>query len=131
MQGPCCAATLHRQKQPGKDGRKSVWRYHYRPFVPCRWEIKNSVIMGYSNKARDGYLGDSVIGTWCNLGAGTSNSNLKNNAGEITLHIPTFNEPVKAGTKCGRLWRLQPQRHQYLFNTGTVMSKLNISEAAG
>lgn len=85
-------------------------------------EIKNSVIMGYSNKAHDGYLGDSVIGTWCNLGAGTSNSNLKNNAGEITLHIPTFNEPVKAGTKCGLLMGdYSRSAINTSFNTGTVM----------
>ena len=38
--------------------------------------------MSYSNKSHDGYLGDSVIGSWCNLGAGTSNSNLKNTAGD-------------------------------------------------
>src|SRR6185437_605738 len=46
-------------------------------------ELKNVVIFGYSNKGHDGYLGDSVIGEWCNLGAGTSVSNLKNNAGEV------------------------------------------------
>jgi UDP-N-acetylglucosamine diphosphorylase/glucosamine-1-phosphate N-acetyltransferase len=46
-------------------------------------EIKNSVFFGYSNKGHDGYLGDSVIGEWCNMGAGTSNSNVKNNAGAV------------------------------------------------
>src|SRR5436189_2620421 len=64
-------------------------------------EIKNSVLFGYSNKAHDGYLGDSVIGEWCNLGAGTSNSNLKNNAGEIRVSTPKG--PVGAGHKCGVL----------------------------
>jgi bifunctional N-acetylglucosamine-1-phosphate-uridyltransferase/glucosamine-1-phosphate-acetyltransferase GlmU-like protein len=39
-------------------------------------------MFGYSNKAHDGYLGDSVIGEWCNLGAGTSNSNVMNTAGQ-------------------------------------------------
>ncbi len=53
------------------------------PYVVAGGEIKNSVIFGYSNKAHDGYLGDSVIGEWCNMGAGTTNSNLKNNAGEV------------------------------------------------
>ena len=48
-------------------------------------EIKNSVLFGYSNKAHDGYLGDSVIGEWCNMGAGTSNSNIKNSAGPVKV----------------------------------------------
>ncbi|MBA2328220.1 MAG: hypothetical protein H0V91_01225, partial [Flavisolibacter sp.] len=51
-------------------------------------EIKNSVFFGYSNKAHDGYIGDSVIGEWCNLGAGTSNSNIKNNASEVMVYTP-------------------------------------------
>ena len=55
------------------------------PFCILGGEIKNSVIFGYSNKAHDGYLGDSVIGEWCNLGAGSSNSNLKNSGGNVKL----------------------------------------------
>jgi hypothetical protein len=43
------------------------------------------VIFGYSNKAHDGFLGNSVIGEWCNLGADTNNSNLKNNYGEVKV----------------------------------------------
>ena len=46
-------------------------------------EIKNAVFFAHSNKAHDGYLGDSVIGECCNLGAGTSNSNVKNNASAV------------------------------------------------
>ena len=55
------------------------------PYCLATGEIKNSILMSYSNKAHDGYLGDSVIGSWCNLGAGTSNSNLKNTAGMIKM----------------------------------------------
>ncbi|MFV0606285.1 MAG: putative sugar nucleotidyl transferase [Niabella sp.] len=62
-------------------------------------EIKNSVLFAYSNKAHDGYLGDSVIGEWCNLGAGTSNSNLKNTAGNIDVHLQ--GKKLPAGKKCG------------------------------
>ena len=62
-------------------------------------EIKNSVFFGNSNKAHDGYIGDSVIGEWCNMGAGTSNSNIKNNASSIMLW--TLNGPVNVGLKCG------------------------------
>ncbi|MCW3079534.1 putative sugar nucleotidyl transferase [Segetibacter sp.] len=64
-------------------------------------EIKNSIITGYSNKAHDGYLGDSVIGEWCNLGAGTSNSNLKNTGGIVQLWNYDLNGYVPAGNKCG------------------------------
>jgi NDP-sugar pyrophosphorylase family protein len=51
------------------------------PYCMGGGEIKNSVLMGYSNKAHDGYLGDSVVGEWCNFGAGSTNSNIKNTAG--------------------------------------------------
>lgn len=62
-------------------------------------EIKNSVIFGHSNKAHDGYLGDSVLGEWCNWGAGTTNSNVKNNAG--TVRVWTRKGEIEAGNKCG------------------------------
>ena len=62
-------------------------------------EIKNSVFFENSNKAHDGYIGDSVIGEWCNIGAGTSNSNLKNNASNILVW--TKNGVVDVGKKCG------------------------------
>ena len=60
-------------------------------------EIKNSVLFGYSNKAHDGYLGDSVVAEWCNLGAGTSNSNLKNNAGDIKMWNNSTGEFLSSG----------------------------------
>jgi UDP-N-acetylglucosamine diphosphorylase / glucose-1-phosphate thymidylyltransferase / UDP-N-acetylgalactosamine diphosphorylase / glucosamine-1-phosphate N-acetyltransferase / galactosamine-1-phosphate N-acetyltransferase len=64
-------------------------------------EIRSSVLLGYSNKAHDGYLGHSVIGEWCNLGAGTSNSNLKNTAGEIAMQDFEQNTKEIVGNKCG------------------------------
>lgn len=64
-------------------------------------EIKNSILMGYCNKAHDGYLGDSVIGAWCNFGAGSSNSNLKNTAGNIEMTDPMNQERVGVGAKFG------------------------------
>ncbi len=85
-------------------------------------EIKNSVLMDYSNKAHDGYLGDSVIGGWCNLGAGTSNSNLKNTAGMIKVWNNETREFLEAGTKCG-LFMGDYSRCAIntSFNTGTVV----------
>ncbi|NCI50233.1 glucose-1-phosphate thymidylyltransferase [Sediminibacterium roseum] len=64
-------------------------------------EIKNSVMMGYSNKAHDGYLGDSVVGEWCNFGAGSSNSNLKNTAGDVKVWSHHQKQYLSAGQKCG------------------------------
>jgi UDP-N-acetylglucosamine diphosphorylase/glucosamine-1-phosphate N-acetyltransferase len=69
------------------------------PYCTVGGEVKNSVLFAYSNKAHDGYLGDSVIGSWCNLGAGTSNSNVKNSAGDVQVYTP--NGLVNTGLKCG------------------------------
>ena len=53
------------------------------------WAEKLKILsfFGNSNKAHDGYLGDSIIGEWCNLGAGSSNSNLKNSGGSLNSGI--------------------------------------------
>jgi UDP-N-acetylglucosamine diphosphorylase / glucose-1-phosphate thymidylyltransferase / UDP-N-acetylgalactosamine diphosphorylase / glucosamine-1-phosphate N-acetyltransferase / galactosamine-1-phosphate N-acetyltransferase len=69
------------------------------PHCTAGGEIKNSVFFAYSNKAHDGYIGDSVIGEWCNLGAGTTNSNIKNNASNIKVW--TSKGELNAGQKFG------------------------------
>jgi len=85
-------------------------------------EIKNSILMGFSNKAHDGYLGDSVIGEWCNLGAGTSNSNLKNNASTVKIWSRKENDFIAAGKKCGLLMGDYSRcAINTSFNTGTVV----------
>jgi len=84
-------------------------------------EIKNSVLMGYSNKGHDGYLGDAVLGEWCNLGAGTSNSNVKNTGGEISFCLPGF-ENERAGTKAGLIMGdYSRSAINVSFNTGTLV----------
>jgi UDP-N-acetylglucosamine diphosphorylase/glucosamine-1-phosphate N-acetyltransferase len=84
-------------------------------------EIKNSVFFDYSNKAHDGYLGDAVIGEWCNLGAGTSASNVKNTAGEIKLWNPLLHQWITAGNKCGvMLGDYSRTAINTSLNTGTV-----------
>lgn len=55
------------------------------PYSKVGGEVNNSVIFGYSNKGHDGFLGNSVLGEWCNLGADTNVSNLKNNYASIKL----------------------------------------------
>ena len=64
-------------------------------------EVKNSIFQGYSNKAHDGYIGDSVIGSWCNLGAGTSNSNVKNTANIVSIWNDDAGKPQPIGNKAG------------------------------
>ncbi|AER40788.1 MAG: LbetaH super family domain-containing protein [Flavobacteriales bacterium] len=55
------------------------------PFCKIGGEIKNSVIFSYSNKAHDGFLGNTILGEWCNLGAGTNISNLRNDYSKVTV----------------------------------------------
>ncbi len=84
-------------------------------------EVKNSVFFDYSNKAHDGYIGDAVIGAWCNLGAGTSNSNLKNNAGSVKVWSEEKKQLISVGTKCGLLMGdYSRSAINTSFNTGTV-----------
>jgi UDP-N-acetylglucosamine diphosphorylase / glucose-1-phosphate thymidylyltransferase / UDP-N-acetylgalactosamine diphosphorylase / glucosamine-1-phosphate N-acetyltransferase / galactosamine-1-phosphate N-acetyltransferase len=83
-------------------------------------EIKNTVLFGYSNKAHDGYLGDAVVGEWCNLGAGTTNSNLKNNASEVKIWTPQGE--MNAGMKCGvMMGDYSRTAVNTAINTGTVI----------
>lgn len=92
------------------------------PFSSAGGEIKNSILSGYSNKAHDGYLGDSVIGEWCNLGAGTSNSNLKNTADIVNLWNYYFKNFVPAGNKCGVIMGDYSRTAiNSSINTGTVV----------
>lgn len=90
------------------------------PYCVGGGEIKNSVMLGYSNKAHDGYLGDSVIGEWCNLGAGTTNSNLKNNASTVTVWMPggAMNAGIKCGVFIGDYTKIAVNT---AINTGTVI----------
>ena len=84
-------------------------------------EIKNSIIFGFSNKSHDGYLGDSVIGEWCNFGAGTSNSNMKNTASDVKVWNESQKKFINAGTKCGLLMGDYSRcAINTSFNTGTV-----------
>ena len=92
------------------------------PHCVAGGEIKNSVLMGYCNKAHDGYLGDSVIGEWCNLGAGTSNSNVKNTGTDVQYYIDDSMQPLNAGNKAGLLMGDYSRAAiNTSFNTGTVI----------
>ena len=67
------------------DGAKVYGATTLGPHCKIGGEVENSVFIGYSNKAHEGFLGDAVIGEWCNIGGGTTASNLKNDYGEIKL----------------------------------------------
>lgn len=83
-------------------------------------EIKNSVLFGHTNKAHDGYMGDSVIGEWCNWGAGTSNSNLKNNASGVLVWTPAG--AINVGLKCGvMMGDYSRTAINTSINTGTII----------
>lgn len=85
-------------------------------------EIKNSVFFGYSNKAHEGYLGDAVIGEWCNLGAGTTCSNLKNNLSPVMVWDEQGQASLPAGLKCGLLMGdFSRTGIQTTFNTGSLV----------
>ncbi len=86
-------------------------------------ELNNVVIFGYSNKAHDGFLGNAVIGEWCNLGADTNNSNLKNNYAEVKLWSYNDNRFVKTGLQfCGLIMGDHSKCGiNTMFNTGTVV----------
>lgn len=92
------------------------------PYCVAGGELKNVVLFEYSNKAHDGYLGDSVLGAWCNLGAGTSNSNVLNTAGEVKVWDQGVNNYVPVGLKCGLLMGDYSRAAiNTSFNTGTVV----------
>jgi UDP-N-acetylglucosamine diphosphorylase/glucosamine-1-phosphate N-acetyltransferase len=92
------------------------------PFCTVAGEVKNSVLFGFSNKAHDGYLGDSVLGEWCNLGAGTSNSNVKNTAGEVKYWVDADQKEISAGNKGGLLMGdYSKAAINTSFNTGTLV----------
>jgi len=74
------------------------------PFCKVGGEVNNVIFMAHSNKSHEGYLGNSVIGEWCNLGADTNNSNLKNNYSMVRLADWTTGEPYDTGLQfCGTI----------------------------
>ena len=93
------------------------------PFSKVGGEISNSVFFGNSNKAHDGYLGNSVIGEWCNLGAGTNSSNLKNNYETVKLWSHAESSFKNTGLQfCGLMMGDHSKTGiSTMFNTGTVV----------
>jgi UDP-N-acetylglucosamine diphosphorylase/glucosamine-1-phosphate N-acetyltransferase len=86
-------------------------------------EVNNSLIWGYSNKGHDGFLGHAVLGQWCNLGADTNNSNLKNNYDEVKRWSYGSRRFERTGMQfCGLIMGDHSKcAINTMFNTGTVV----------
>lgn len=93
------------------------------PHCKAGGELNNVIFFGYSNKAHDGFLGNSVIGEWCNIGADTNNSNLKNNYSPVEVYSYREAKSVQTGlTFCGLVMGDHSKCGiNTMFNTGTVV----------
>ena len=93
------------------------------PWCKVGGEINNSVFMAYSNKAHDGFVGNSVIGEWCNLGADSNCSNLKNTYAEVKLWDYSLQKFASTGLQfCGLIMGDHSKCGiNTMFNTGTVV----------
>lgn len=86
MEGSCVRGPLALcDKAKIRMGAKIYGKTTLGPYCKVGGEVDNVVLIGYSNKAHDGYLGNAVIGEWCNIGAGVNASNLKNNYAKIRV----------------------------------------------
>ncbi|MFV0379048.1 MAG: GlmU family protein [Mangrovibacterium sp.] len=93
------------------------------PHCKVGGELSHSILIGYSNKGHDGFLGHSVLGEWCNLGAGTNVSNLKNSYDKVKVWNYPDNKFVRTGLQfCGLIMGDHSKAGiNTMFNTGTVV----------
>ena len=93
------------------------------PHCKVGGEVNNSVLFAYSNKGHDGFLGNSVLGEWCNMGADSNNSNLKNNYAPVRLWDYSTEGFAKTGLQfCGLMMGDHSKCGiNTMFNTGTVV----------
>ncbi|MDR1877716.1 MAG: glucose-1-phosphate thymidylyltransferase, partial [Flavobacteriaceae bacterium] len=93
------------------------------PYSKIGGEVNNSVITGYSNKGHEGFLGNSVLGEWCNLGADTNSSNMKNNYAEVKCWNYPKGGFLKTGLQFAGLIMGDHSKSAIntQFNTGTVV----------
>ena len=124
MEGSCIrapfAACEHSQVNMGT---KIYGATTIGPHCKVGGELNNVVMIGYSNKAHDGFLGNAVIGEWCNIGAGTNASNLKNDYTEIKLWNYRAHRFLRTGLQfCGLIMGDHSKAGiNCMFNTATVI----------
>jgi len=93
------------------------------PYSKVGGEVSNSVIQGYSNKAHDGFMGNSVIGEWCNFGADSNTSNLKNNYTDINIYSYKEKKYINSGLQfCGLIMGDHSKSGiNIMFDSGTIV----------
>lgn len=93
------------------------------PYCKVGGEVNNSVFFAYSSKGHDGFMGNSVLGEWCNIGADTNTSNLKNNYAEVRLWDYETGRFARTGLQfCGLMMGDHSKCGiNTMFNTGTVV----------
>ena len=106
-----------------KMGTKAYGATTLGPHCKVGGEINNSVLFGYSSKGHEGFLGNSVLGEWCNIGADSNSSNLKNNYAEVKLWNYQEERFTKTGLQfCGLMMGDHSKCGiNTMFNTGTVV----------
>lgn len=119
IRGPF-ALGMHSQV---KMGAKIYGATSLGPHTKAGGELNNVVVFGFSSKAHDGFLGNAVIGEWCNLGADTNNSNLKNNYAPVKLWNYASQKFENTGLQfCGLIMADHSKSGiNTMFNTGTVV----------
>ncbi|MCA9783873.1 MAG: hypothetical protein H6678_04595 [Candidatus Delongbacteria bacterium] len=117
IEGPCFIGPNSRLKAH----TRLYGGCHLGPVSRVAGEVAESVIQGYSNKQHDGFLGHAYLGEWCNLGADTNNSDLKNNYGNVVVTLK--GRPVKTGRRFVGLMMGDHSKTAIntMFNTGTVV----------
>ncbi|MFW6182127.1 MAG: putative sugar nucleotidyl transferase [Spirochaetota bacterium] len=116
LQGPCAVGSGCVIRPGARISGSSLG-----PVCKVGGEVEESVLQGYANKQHDGFLGHSYVGSWCNLGAGTSGSNLKNTYG--TVRVPLHGVPTDTGTLFAGLFMGDHVKTgiNTSFNTGTLV----------
>lgn len=106
-----------------KMGAKIYGASTFGPYCKVGGEVNNAILMGYSNKGHEGFLGNSVLGEWCNLGADTNTSNLKNNYAPVKLWSYATGRFAQTGLQfCGLMMGDHSKAGiNTMFNTGTVV----------
>ena len=124
MEGSCTRGPLAMNENAQvKMGARVYGATTLGPYVKVGGEVQNVIFIGYSNKPHDGYLGNSVVGEWCNIGAGTNSSNLKNTYDQVKLWSYTWETFERTGQQfCGLFMGDHTKvAIQTTFNTGTII----------
>ena len=124
MEGSCIRGPLALcENAKIRMGSKIYGGSTFGPFCKVGGEIDNTVFFGFSNKAHDGYLGNAVIGEWCNIGAGTNSSNLKNDYSKIRIWNYAVQRFMRTDLQfCGLIMGDHSKAGiNCMFNTATVV----------